>query len=59
MTLEELFILKCKLCTVMFSMDNRDGHFEAKEAKRDSLLEMIELMDGEKTNDMSLTLART
>ena len=39
--------MKCKLCKVIFSMDSRDGNFEAKEAKRNTLLELIELMDGD------------
>ena len=43
-TLEELLILKCKLCKVHFSMDNRQP---AKETKRTTLLELIEIMDGE------------
>ena len=38
-------------------MDTRDGHFEAKEAKRNTLLELIELMDGN-ANETGLTLAR-
>ena len=50
-TLEELFILKCKLCTAIFSIDSREP---AKESKRITLLELIELMDGE-ANDPGLT----
>ena len=46
--IEELFILKCKLCSVIFSMEVNDAYFEAREAKRGTLLELIELMDGEK-----------
>ena len=53
-TLEELFILKCKLCTAIFSIDSREP---AKESKRITLLELIELMDGE-ANDPGLTQAR-
>ena len=44
----ELFILKCKLCSVIFNMEVNDAFFEAREAKRGTLLELIELMDGEK-----------
>ena len=43
-TLEELLILKCKLCKVHFSMESRQI---AKETKRTTLLELIEIMDGE------------
>ena len=46
--IEDLFILKCKLCSVIFSMEVKDNFFKAKEAKRETLLELIELMDGEK-----------
>ena len=43
-TLEELLILKCKLCKFHFSMESRET---AKETKRTALLELIEIMDGE------------
>ena len=43
-TLEDLLILKCKLCKVHFSMESRQI---AKETKRTTLLELIEIMDGE------------
>ena len=46
--IEDLFILKCKLCSIIFSMEVKDSFFKAKEAKRETLLELIELMDGEK-----------
>ena len=54
----ELFILKCKLCSVIFSMEVNDAFFEAREAKRGTLLELIELMDGEKSAEGSVAAAR-
>ena len=57
-TLEELFVLKCSLCKAIFSMNDTDGLFEAKEAKRNTLLELIELMDQDSTNDTALQHAR-
>ena len=56
--IEELFILKCRLCSVIFSMEVNDAFFEAREAKRGTLLELIELMDGEKQTEPSVTVAR-
>ena len=44
----ELFALKCQLCCIVFNLEMNDAHLEAKEAKRETLLELIELMDGEK-----------
>ena len=51
-------MLKCGLCKVIFSMNDSDGHFEAKEAKRNTLLELIELMDQDITNEAGLQHAR-
>jgi len=48
---KELLILKCKLCSVIFSVAVADAFFEAKEAKRETLLEIIELLDGEKASE--------
>lgn len=39
-------------------MQVEDDFFEAKEAKRETLLELIELMDGEKNSDNSYIQAR-
>jgi len=55
---EELFILKCKLCSVVFSLEVKNRYFEAKEAKRETLLELIEVMDGEKQNEGAVASAR-
>ena len=56
---EELFVQKCKLCAVIFSMESKEAaSFSAMEAKRETLLELIELMDGEKQSDGGLAIAR-
>ena len=55
---EELFIAKCKLCSAVFSFDVATDCFEASEAKRGTLLELIELMDQEKQNESSTARAR-
>ena len=39
-------------------MNDNDGNFEAKEIKRNTLLELIQLMDGENVNDNGMTQAR-
>ena len=39
-------------------MNDNDGNFEAKEIKRNTLLELIQLMDGENVNDSGMTQAR-
>ena len=39
-------------------MQVEDDFFEAKEAKRETLLELIELMDGEKNSDNNYIQAR-
>ena len=54
-TLVDLFVLKCRLCKVIFSMNDNDGNFEAKEIKRNTLLELIQLMDGETSSDSGMT----
>lgn len=46
--IEDLFIQKCKFCSVIFRIEVKDEYLEAKSYKRDNLLELIELMDGEK-----------
>ena len=40
-------------------MDVNDVYFEAKESKRETLLELIDMMDGEKQNEGSLVAARS
>ena len=40
-------------------MNDNDGNFEAKEIKRNTLLELIQLLDGENVNDNGMTQART
>ena len=55
---EELFIAKCELCSSVFSFDVATDSFEASEAKRSTLLELIELMDQEKQNESSIARAR-
>lgn len=35
-------------------MQVEDAYFQAKEAKRETLLELIELMDGEKNTDQAV-----
>ena len=47
------------MCKVIFSMNDNDGNFEAKEIKRNTLLELIQLLDGENVNDNGMTQART
>ena len=39
-------------------MEIKDSYFEAKEAKRGTLLELIDLMDGEKSTGSSVVTAR-
>ena len=53
-TLVDLFVLKCRLYKVIFSMNDNDGNFEAKEIKRNTLLELIQLMDGESSTDSGM-----
>lgn len=53
-----MFALKCQLCCVVFNLEVNDAFAEAKEAKRETLLELIELMDGEKQTEGSMQAAR-
>ena len=40
-------------------MNDNAGNFEAKESKRNTLLELIQLMDGESLSDSGMAQART
>ena len=46
--IEDLFLQKCQFCSVIFRIEVKDAYLEAKSQKRENLLELIELMDGEK-----------
>ena len=46
--IQEIFVLKCQLASSIYNVALKDTFFEAKEAKRETLLELIEFFDGEK-----------
>ena len=56
--IEDLFIQKCRFCNTIFRIEVKDAYLEAKSQKRENLLELIELMDGEKKTDGAMAAAR-